>query len=223
MSNVKVNGNTYASISSVRLPLADGSGYATFTEGAMVDNTVNLLISQCDRGDMTFEDVTDAYISAFGYNSGGTISFPNAAVVRGLCNKGNYDNMLFPKATKIDQCVSGIASTFNGSTISGTLDLSALTSNAINNQIFYGTTIGTLLLGAYAPRDGIMGKATITNLWWNNTAITAGDFATALDEVTAVTNLYLPDAVYDDFKALMDDGTITGVTNLYKISEWSGE
>ena len=61
---------------------------------------------------------------------------------------------------------------------------------------------------------------------WNNTDITADKMAgdQGLNCQNAkITNAYVPDGLYDEIKALMDAGTLTTVTNLYKISEWSDE
>ena len=69
-------------------------------------------------------------------------------------------------------------------------------------------------------------NATITNLIWNNTDTTADKMAgdQGLNSPNAkITNAYVPDGLYDEIKALMDAGTLTTVTNLYKISEWSDE
>ena len=69
-------------------------------------------------------------------------------------------------------------------------------------------------------------NATITNLIWNNTDTTADKMGGAQGlgcSGATFTNAYVPDGLYDEIKALMDAGTLTTVTNLYKISEWSGE
>jgi hypothetical protein len=69
----------------------------------------------------------------------------------------------------------------------------------------------------------MIASATITNLVWGGAGLTAGGIKAALNAATAITNLYITDAIYDDVAALIANGTITKVANVHKYSEWSDD
>ena len=227
MSDIKVNGNTYNGVTCVKLMKADNSGYATYTEGAVADSYLDRMLSG-NYGDVYDERSGEVSIGFLTNGVGGTINLPNATVLNGVCRFGVYENLLFPKAAKIEYTATGqvASSNFFGTTVSGTLDLSGTVGNHGNNAMFQYAIIGTLKLGSVAPHNNMFMSATITNLVWNNTDTTADKMggSTGLKGNNAsITNAYVPDAFYDAIKALMDAGTLTTVTNLYKISEWSDD
>jgi hypothetical protein len=224
MSNVKVNGNTYNDVTSVKLPLADGSGYAVYKEGqGQEENSLlDLLMTGENLGDYTNEEITVFNPAIISYLTFGTWNFPNAAKVKG----GNIynaigTNLLMPNA------VSTYIATpnFRNCKISGILDMRNFTAdNKASDAAFlvYGSTIGTLRLDSLGVVGGSMiATATITNLVWGGAGLTADGIKAALNAATAITNLYITDAIYDDVQALITAGTITKVTNLHKYSEWS--
>ena len=228
MSNIKVNGNTYNGVTCVKLMKADDSGYATYTEGAVADSYLDRMLSG-NYGDICDERSGEVNIGFLTNGEGGTINFPNAAILNGVCRAGTYENLLFPKAAKIEYTVIGkqvASSNFYSTTVSGALDLSGIAGNIGNNGMFQNASIGTLKLGSMSPHNNMFGGAAITNLVWNNTDTTADKMGGNLGlkgNNAAITNAYVPDAFYDDIKALMDAGNLTTVTNLYKISEWSDD
>lgn len=228
MSDIKVNGNTYTGVTSVKLMKADNSGYATYVEGAVADSYLDRMLSG-NYGDIYDERSGEVNIGFLTNGEGGTINFPNAAILNGVCRAGAYENLLFPKAAKIEYTVIGnqvASSNFYSTTVTGVLDLSGIAGNAGNNALFQNASIGTLKLGSVAPHNNMFNKAAITNLVWNNTDTTADKMGgnMGLNGANAsITNAYVPDAFYDAIKALMDAGTLTAVTNLYKISEWSDD
>lgn len=226
MSNVKVNGNTYNGVTSVNLPLADGSGFATYAEGAVTDNVTNSILDGSISGNLTNEDITTIALNCFRKATVGVLNFPNAVKMQDNAEGVTAESILLPRVSSISSVPN-----FRSSKISGVLDLSALPNNIVGmNQTFSGATIGTLKLGEMGDHNGCLQNATITNLIWNytkSTSINANDNGNIAGKQALgciglkVTNAYIPDALYDGVKALIDDGTITTVTNLYKISEWS--
>lgn len=227
MSNIKVNGNTYNGVTCVKLMKADNSGYATYTEGAVADSYLDRMLSG-NYGDVYDERSGEVSIGFLSFGEGGTISLPNATVLNGACRGGVYENLLFPKAATLEYVATApaVTSNFYQTTVSGVLDLSGIVGNCGNNALFQNATIGTLKLGSVAPHNNMLMGATITNLVWNNTDTTAdkmGGASGLKGNNASITNAYVPDAFYDAIKALMDAGTLTTVTNLYKISEWSDD
>lgn len=223
MSNVKVNGNTYNDVTSVKLALADGTGFATYSEGAVTDNVTNSILDGSLSGNLFNEDILTVSLNCFQKCSVGTLSFPNAVKMSGSADSLTAENVLLPK-------VSAFAAVpnFRLANISGVLDLSGMVSLTGLNQTFYNATIGTLKIGKMAPHNMCLTNATITNLiWGNDTAGTENNTVPGGQGLRCagltVTNAYVADSVYDTVRELMDDGTITSVTNLYKISEWSDE
>lgn len=235
MSNVKVNGNTYNSVTSIKLMKADDSGYAEYTEGASGKDWLDVLMNSDTAdsvGDITREDIYFANLSILAKRTVGTISFPNATKMRGNLEGVKADNILLPKVAEIISNVIIGRFSMYGATVSGVVDLGTGGYNNTANQMFMGAAIGTLKIGKINPHNGLFQNATITNLVWNNPDIPVGD-GNSQDSMTGlqglncvgtkITNAYVPDEMYDGIKALMDAGTVTTVTNLYKISEWSDE
>lgn len=227
MSNVKVNGNTYNGVTSVKLMKADDSGYATYVEGAVADSYLDKMLSG-NYGNIYDERSGEVSIGFLSFGEGGTINFPNVTVLNGACRGGTYENLLFPKVATLEYVATSpaVSSNFYQTTVSGVLDLSGITGNIGNSALFMYATIGTLKLGSIAPHNNMFHTAVIDTLVWNNTDTTAdkmGGGAGLKASEASFTNVYVPDAFYDDIKALMDAGTLTTVTNLYKISEWSDD
>jgi hypothetical protein len=127
-----------------------------------------------------------------------------------------------PKVAKIEYGPCNKFCGFQG-TITGTLDLSGIESTGSTlNQTFMGAKIGTLKIGKMQNANMLLANATITNLVWNIQTLN-DQHTTILNGATAITNAYIADAHYEAIKALVENGTITKITNLYKFSEWSGE
>lgn len=132
---------------------------------------------------------------------GGTINLPNAAILNGVCRAGAYENLLFPKAAKIEYTVVGkqvAGSNFYSTTVTEVLDLSGITGNGGNNGLFQNAVIGTLKLGSIAPHNNMFNSAKVTNLIWNNTDTTADKMGGSMGlkgSGASFTNAYLPDAL----------------------------
>ena len=224
MSNVKVNGNTYSGVTSVKLPLADGNGYATYTEGAVTDNMTNALLDGSISGNITNEEILTVSLNCFLKCSVGTLNFPNAVKMRGSAQGIVAENILLPKVSSIDKAA---VPAFRDAVISGTVDLSGMPYMVGMglNQTFYGATIGTVKLGKTVKHNGVFQNATVTNVVWG-----LDSFSNEQPDIAGIqglgstgakiTNAYVADSVYEQVKALMDNGTLTTVTNLYKISQW---
>ena len=228
MADILLNGNTYSGVNSVRFENPTNTGFVTFYGEPPQDN-LSTIIGGGDLGDMTFTNSV-ATCSFLTRRTGGTISFPNAETVVAETSGASLTNLLFPSATLIGK--AGTSWTiFRGITVTGVLDLSAVeaVTGTTLNQTFAGTqatptTIGTLLLGKIPKTNGLFTYATITNLVWNNPNLTASDMGgnNGLNSAAAITNAYVPDSLYDDIAAMISGGTLTKVTNLYRISEWQG-
>lgn len=232
MSNVKVNGNTYNGVTGVKLPLADGTGYATYTEGAAVNDVANAILDGSISGDYTNEDIKAINLSCFIGADVGTLHFPSAVAMSGNAEGIVAKNILLPKVSACKTFATAYPS-MRACNVSGVIDLSSLpNTTSPMNQTFYGSTIGTLKLGEMPTHNGCLQNATITNLVWNytkdntvdpsNTAGVAGKQGLNCIGLK-VTNAYITDALYDAVKACIEDGTLTTVTNLYKLSEWSDD
>ena len=228
MSDIKVNGDTYKDVTSIRFMKSDDSGYATYTEGAVADSYLDRMLFG-NYGDVYDDRSGTVHIGFLSFGEGGTINLPNVTVLKGACRGGVYENLLFPKAASLQYRATApaVSSNFYQTTVSGVLDLSGIVPEKIgNNALFSSATIGTLKLGAVAPHNNMFMSATVTNLVWNNTDTTADKMGSSnglRSSGARITNAYVPDAFYDDIKALMDAGTLTTVTNLYKLSEWSDD
>lgn len=226
MSNVKVNGNTYNGVTSVKLALADGTGYATYSEGMVTSDITNDILSGSLSGDYENSEITRLNTSFLQHQNVGTLSFPNAVTMFGMSQTiVTAENLLLPKVAKIE-FINNTFCSFRA-TITGVLDLSGMESvGSTLNQVFMGSKIETLKIGKMSTANMMFRNATITNLIWNNTDTTADKMGGAQGlgcSGATFTNAYVPDGLYDEIKALMDAGTLTTVTNLYKISEWSDE
>jgi hypothetical protein len=230
MSNVKVNGNAYNDVTSVRLPLADGSGYAVYSEGQSTDENAFLdnMLSGGGGGDYANDTITKLNHCTLTGGTYGTLSFPNVVGLVGGSAKIVASNLLIPNALNCE-----LPAQFGASEISGTLDLRKYTAGihgttpayGTNSTIHYllnGANIGTLRLDALnSYRGNAFNNSTITNLVWGGADLIADNIKGDLNSATAITNLYITDAIYDDVAALISAGTITKVTNLHKYSEWS--
>lgn len=228
MSNVKVNGNTYNDVTSVKLALADGTGYATYSEGQSQDeNTMfDALMTGDNLGDYTNDELTQFNPVPLSYLTFGTWSLPNAAKISGgNIYNFNCENLLLPGVVGL---LNNGYPQFRGVKITGVLDMRSYTTGGTNaaslSFFLYGATVGTVRLDSMNLAAGNMfGSSTITNIVWGGASLTADGIKTALNAATAITNLYITDVIYDDVAALIADGTITKVTNLHKYSEWSDD
>lgn len=227
MSNVKVNGNTYNDVTSVKLALADGTGYATYAEGAVETDLISQLMNGSFTGEYT-SDVATCNMRIFSKSAveGSDISlnFPKAGIIVPDNMNGYYKNIICPNV------VSGVGygQEFGNLHISGKLDVRSVPSGNYN-QLFFGSSIGTLIIGEIPAHNGMFSGCTIGTLVWNNTTTKVGegnDYNTISgyqglnNSNLSITNLYVADKNYDAIKALIDAGTLTTVTNLYKFSEW---
>lgn len=227
MSNVKVNGNTYNGVESVKLELADGTGYVTYSEGQVTSDITNDILNGNISGDYRNEEITTLNLACFAKTTVGTLDFPNVTKCFGKCNI-NAENILLPNLSDFDTTINHNLMSFAQSNITGTLDLSGFVSKIGLNQTFYNAKIGTLLIGKMVRHNMMFTNATIENLVWANDE-TGSDGVPAIisahqgliSDGVKITNAYVADSVYEAVKAKIDDGTITTVTNLYKVSEWS--
>lgn len=218
MSNVKVNGNTYNGVTSIKLALADGTGYAEYSEGAQTTDVTNSILDGSFSGDYANAEILAINLGCLSSRTVGTLSFPNATKMFGSANGVTAVNIYLPRVSKIDDPIP----TFKTANISGVLDLSGLLSTiTAMNQTFYGATIGTLKIGNMPQHNGCMQNATITNLVWS--LADASRVKTAMQQATAIANAYVADDIYDAVQAFITDGSLTKVTNLHKISEWSDD
>lgn len=227
MSNVKVNGNAYNGVNSIRLPLADDTGYATFEESAATaKDWVAAFMGTAELGNIENNSVTEVDISPLARRTVGTVSFPNAGIVKGDANKVKAANLLFPRASQLSSSTVFVRFSLKNAVITGVVDLrNAVGSNSFN-QTFMSAQIGTLLIGKIPEHNGIFQGANITNLVWNNPDLTAAKIAGVeglASSGASITNAYVPDTLYDDILALKTGGTLTTVTNLYRVSEWSND
>lgn len=229
MSNVKVNGNAYNDITSVRLPLADGSGYAVYEEGQSAEDSalLNNILSGSECGDLISDNVVELNNSALSYCTFGVVSLPNAVKFNGLyCYNLTAADVLLPNILTSNKG----AATFSGANISGTLDLRKYCRDSTYGSIswlqnfLWNCTIGTVRIDSLnGYRSTAFNGSTITNLVWGGADLTAAGITADLNGAKAITNLYITDAIYNDVAALIGDGTITKVTNLYRYSEWGNE
>lgn len=234
MSNVKVNGNTYNGVTRIKLMKADDSGYATYTEGEVSGG--DYLESLMDASGASFPGYENAELTgrvSLGWltgvnNPNAEIYLPNVTKVEGGIAGATLKSLRLPKAA--DLSGGNVALWFQCIGLNAELvDFSGVSSGSFN-QAFQKVNIGTLKLGAMPPHNLPFGNATITNLIWNNPNVEVGTpgayggmcGTSGLTSGGAkFTNVYVPDSMYDSIKAFVDDGTLTTVTNLYKISEWS--
>lgn len=229
MSNIKVNGNTYNDVSSVRFMKADNSGYATYKEGASdTDTMFDTLINQNSIGDYE-SDLAKPNLNWLSDVSAGTVSFPYATSAYACVEYCRFDNLLLPNVTQLEAS-KGVGarnymkvSKFSGCIVTGVLDLTSLETVSNNTVNFQYCNIGTLKLGSYVGNTNLLSNVTIENLVWNmpdSTGLAETTCTTTLNAATAITNLYVPSARVDEIQALIDDGTITKITNVYSIDDW---
>ena len=226
MSNVKVNGNIYNDVASIKLMKADDSGYAEYREDAVAaaDGMLEKLIANEHLGNITREDASPCLEWMVGYTCG-TVSFPYATVLKGVCGKITAENLLLPNVASIAAIAAGRNDWrgygFSNCEISGTLDLSSLESVNNNMTTFAGSRIHTLKLGKYAPSKPIWSSAVITNLVYYGLTPTSGLLANGTNFAAAtVTNLYVPADCVETAQAFIDNGAWSKVANVYSIDEW---
>lgn len=234
MSNVKVNGNIYNDVTSIKLMKADDSGYAEYMEGATTggDYMLELLNGQVENSFKGYENSELTGTACLSWLSGlnapdAEVILPNVTRIEGGLDhngKAKLKSIRVPKAAAFEK--GNMNTWFQCKGTIEFVDFSGLTGGTFN-QTFYGGTYGTLKLGKYpGGKNGTFQNATITNLIWNNPDLTASVMATengGLNQAKSITNAYVPDTLYDEIKALMDAGSLTSVTNLYKVSEWSDD
>lgn len=226
MSNVKVNGNTYNNVTSIKLMKADGSGYAEYKEGMeATDTMMDKLLNRQNLGDIELDDASPCLEWLSGYEFG-TLSCPYATTLKGSLERVTAENILLPNISTVTPTQTGNNSWadygFMNCKITGVLDLSKLETVQNNAVQFTSSKIGTLKLGSYAPAKNIWNGTTITNFVWNVPSTTDfgnTGFWTYLNSAT-ITNLYVPENVKETFQGKITDGTLTKITNLYSIDEW---
>lgn len=229
MSDVKVNGNTYNGVESIKLMKADGSGYAEYKEGAeAADSLMDTLIANGSLGDIERDDASPCLEWLSGYTVG-TVSFPYATTLNGVPSKVTAENLLLPNVSSIASVACGKSGwknrSFANCKITGVLDLSGLDSVLNNACQFTTSEIGTLKLGAYAPAANIWNAAIFTNLVLSRLTfdgLTETAFSTWFTYFNGatITNLYVPADVKETIQAKIDAGTLTKITNLYTIDDW---
>lgn len=226
MSDIKVNGNTYTGVTSVKLMKADESGYAEYTESAeATDSVMDTLIANGSLGDIERDDASPGLEWMTGYRVG-TVSFPYATKLNGAPVKITAENLLFPNVKTVSAISCGNSGWrsygFNNCKITGTLDLSSLETVSNNALTFTTSVIGTLKLGTYAPNKNIWAALTVTNFVWNG--LTAASLSQnsffEYFKSAVITNLYVPAELKERFQTQIDNGTLTKITNLYSLDEW---
>lgn len=227
MSDIKVNGNTYTGVESVRFMKADDSGYATYTEGTGdADTLMGKLIARESMGDIEREDATPCLDWMSGY-VWGTISFPYATALKGGCERITAENVLLPNISTVTPTSCGKSGWcpygFINCKITGTLDLSSLATVQNNAVKFTTSEIGTLKLGSYLPNANLWAGCTITNAILKG--LTADWIANQINPWhylvgATITNLYVPADAVDTVQAAISDGSLDKITNLYSIDDW---
>lgn len=221
MSNVKVNGNTYNDVTSVKLMKDDGSGYAEFKENvADTDTLMDTLLADDSVGNIE-SDTGEVYLGWMQGIEFGTVSFPYATKATGYPHSCTFENLLLPAVTDysgaVGKGVNGyrMPNSINNCKITGTLDLSKVATSTNNTLGIANCTIGTLKLGSYMPGWGQ--TTTITN------AIIPGftaDYEVIYFKLVNITNLYVPSTVLEHVQSMVTAGTLPNVTNVYSIDGW---
>ena len=234
MSDIILNGNTYRGVGSVRLMKADNSGYATYVEGAApADSMVEKLCdgTRLSIGDI-FSEETNPFVGWLSWCNFGTADFSAAVNVHGPIANAVFDNLLLPNLTAVTSSKAAYgnypgAFSINNVTCSGMIDLSKLTSIQNGNaRSFQTIEAQTLKIGAFDPQaTGMFYNSKLTNLVWNvpaNQVPGANNvFITALNTATYITNLYVPADLVDTVRGYVTGGSVTKVTNVYSIADWS--
>ena len=230
MSNVKVNGNTYNNVTSIKLMKADGSGYAEYKEGAEdVADFRDMLTAGGYTNIGDYESNEPApYIGWLEKCGGGSISFPKATTAKGSVKNASFENLLLPNVVSMNSALSASgdypgSSVFTQTDVTGVLDLSSLTNIQNSFNVFQNCNIGTLKLGGFNLCNNMIGSATITNFIWNVPTTTNPDmpnFAVLMNGATKITNLYIPADIVGTWQTLIDNGTLTKIENLYSIDDW---
>lgn len=226
--NAKVDGQTYEGIELITV----GGKNITLQEVAE-QATDSLVTSLLNGTKLEIEDssVAEGYLGWLVGQQASKVSFPHMTKGYGPCNYCTIDNLLLPAMVSFG-AYSGTAfqlgATFQGLKCSGVCDLSGLTTFLNMNMSFQNAVIGTLKIGAIPKVANPFGQITVTNLIFDcsnyvnaQDVTTQGSIGLILDRCKSVTNIYLPDAYYTSVKALVEAGTLTKVTNVYRMSEWS--
>lgn len=227
MSNVKVNGNTYNDIHTLRLMKSDNSGYATYTEGAVETDTLfDKLVSGESIGDYEC-DLATPILNWMAHITAGTVSLPYATSGYACVQYSKFDNFLMPNATKLESLLGPgtksymLSSKFEGCNVTGVLDLSSLETVMNNTVTFRYSNIGTLKLGSYKGiASNLLANVTISNLVWNMPAGISDTDLKLYFGTGTFTNVYIPSERVSEVQALIDNGDITKITNLYSIEDW---
>ena len=230
MSNVKVNGNTYNGVTSIKLMKADNSGYAEYKEGAEAAEDFRDMLTAggyTNIGDYESNEPAP-YIGWLDKCGGGSISFPSATTAKGSVKNAKFENLLFPNVISLKSAISASgdypgASIFSQTDVTGVLDLSSLADIQNGYGTFQNCNIGTLKLGRFNLINNMIASATITNFVWNVPSTThpnMTNFAALMNSATKITNLYIPADIVGTWQTLIDNGTLTKIENLYSIDEW---
>lgn len=226
--NAKVDGKTYEGIELITV----GGKNITLQEVAE-QATDSLMTSLLNGTNLEIEDssVAEGYLGWLVGQKASKVSFPHLTKGYGPCNNCTIDNLLLPAMVSFGS-YSGTAyqvgANFQNLKCSGVCDLSGLTTYQNMNQAFQGAVIGVLKIGKIPKVANPLGTLTVTNLIFDcSNYVNAQDVTTQnsigniLNRCTSITNVYLPDDYYTTVKALVDAGTLTKVTNVYRMSEWS--
>lgn len=209
------------------IPLAvNANGTYTAPEGKAY-NPVTVSVSGSDS---VLQQILAGTLQDFSDESSGTvyafflykqpnlrnISFPNATRIHLQLGNTNFSRLSAPNVTYIP----AVADVFKGVT-ADYIDLSSYEyGNAARNQTFYGATITTLKCGKMKSHNGMFQTAKITNLIWEvNSA--DGNARQQLEYSNNITNLYVPSELVEIFNGYIAAGTLTKVTNVYSIADWS--
>lgn len=225
MSDIKVNGNIYNGVTSIKMMKADDSGYAEYKEGVeeATDTLMDVMLSNGNVGNIE-SDSGNPLLSWMHGLKFGTVSFPYATKASGPINSAHFDNLLLPNVTDFPNHGGNgsfsyrMASGIQNCNIPGVLDLSSLATSLNNTMNFAGSAIGTLKLGSYVPKS--WNSTTITNfVWYGMPESAMSDAAFTMYFSATVTNMYVPAGLVDAVQAQIDEGKWK-ITNLYSIDEW---
>lgn len=231
MSDIILNNNTYNGVTSVKLMKADNTGYATYTEDAQeADTLLDTMLNRESVGDITSDNANPLLTWMRGLEFG-TVSFPNATKMYMNIGYCKFANLLLPNVTQANTYIGKgkqqnmLSTIFTGNIVTGVLDLSSLTTVQNNTLKIDYCRIETVKLGngVLSPNSGMFTQSEITNLIWNvsETNMSDSGLTSRLNAATSITNLYVPSERVSAIQALVTGGTITKVTNVYSIADWS--
>lgn len=221
MSDVKVNGNAYNGVGSIRLMKVDGSGYATYTEGiAEADPMIGKLIAAGNLGNIE-EEVGNVYLSWMAGLKFGTVSFPYATKATGFPHSCTFENLLLPSVVDFGGAVGSgkdgyrLPNGIQNCIITGSLDLSKVATSLNSALNITNCRIGTLKLGSYMPGWGPTNIITNALIPCFTT-----EYGISYFKSMTITNLYVPTDVVEHVRSLMTNGSLPNITNVYSIDEW---